>query len=129
MTEEIDLDKLDVASDDEETPNRGDWFRRGEGDPEDEPEGPAEISTDADSASTETDATPATAGTGDSVSTTESTDISETRVPHVPRENKNKPVGIPKESGGAGGETAAASSDEGPHNEYPDEPATPRVRT
>ncbi len=124
MTEEIDLDKLDVASDDEETPNRGDWFWRDEGDPADEPDGPAEMATATDAATADTDASATTAETGDSpaASETEETDVSDARVPHVPRENKNKPVGIPKESGGAGGETAAASSDEGPHDEYPDEP-------
>ncbi|RLM88786.1 hypothetical protein [Haloarcula sp. Atlit-7R] len=96
MTDQIDLDDLDVQ-DDEETPNRGDWFWSGEGEPEDEPV-PA-----GDGAASADDATDASADAD-----SESADSPGSQpVPHVPRENKDKPVGIPTDSGGAGGAAAA----------------------
>ncbi len=80
MTDEINLDDIEVESD-EEKANPGDWFWRGNGDPEDEPDG----DTAADSGATDAP------------------------VPHVPSKNKDKPVGIPKETGGAGGDSTADS--------------------
>jgi hypothetical protein len=110
MTDQIDLDDLDVQ-DDEETPNRGDWFWSGEGEPEDEPEpaggGAASVQPD--------DATDASADTD-----SESTDSPGQPVPHVPRENKDKPVGIPTDSGGAGG---AAATDTDPASNVAGDPA------
>jgi len=102
MTDQIDLDELDVQ-DDEETPNRGDWFWSGEGDPEDEPDpGPTSVRPDGDAESENSGAATDT----DSDAVTESTDPVGQAVPHVPRENKDKPVGIPTDSGGAGGAAA-----------------------
>jgi hypothetical protein len=93
MTEEIDLDDLDVEQDDEPQANPGDWFWRG-GDPEEEPEfeGPEPGGEDGEG--------------GD--------DDSRGRVPHVPRENKDKPVGIPVEGGGAGATSATETAEEPP---------------
>ncbi|MEF8782803.1 MAG: hypothetical protein V5A39_07365 [Haloarculaceae archaeon] len=94
MTEEIDLDELDVEQDDEPQPNPGDWFWRGGGDPTEEPEfeGPGTSGEDEEGGE----------------------DGSPGRVPHVPRENKDKPVGIPVEGGGAGATSAADGADEPP---------------
>lgn len=121
MTERIDLDELDVGSEDEETeePNRGDWLWRGEGSPDEEPDrpettGPA-VDPD-DGATSETKPDESTAAEADSPP-----------APHVPRANRDSPVGIPTESGGAGaggpvettGTTAeprpAGSAADGPH--------------
>ncbi|WP_367175424.1 DUF7124 domain-containing protein [Haloarcula rubripromontorii] len=125
MTDEIDLDELDVQAD-EETPNRGDWFWSDEGDPEDAPDrGPpsgrpdedteagspdvaARPSTDADTGGERNDGDTASAAPGGQP------------VPHVPRENKDKPVGIPTDSGGAGG---AAATDTDPASNVAGDPA------
>jgi hypothetical protein len=116
MTDQIDLDELDVQ-DDEETPNRGDWFWSGEGDPEDEPDpGPPSIRPDDDA---ESESSGAATGT-DTDAATESTDPVGQAVPHVPRENKDKPVGIPTDSGGAGG---AAATDTDPASNVAEDPA------
>ena len=68
MTDDIDLDDIDVAADDEE---HGDWFWDG---------------ADVDE--------PATEPADDS--------MRDEPVPRVPRENEDKPAGIPVEQGGAG---------------------------
>ena len=127
MTDEIDLDELDVQ-DDEETPNRGDWFWSGEGDPEDEPDhgatGTTSLRPDSD---TEAES-PGAAATVPASDTdvegnggdTASADPRGQAVPHVPRENKDKPVGIPTDSGGAGG---AAATDTDPASNVAEDPA------
>lgn len=77
MTDRIDLDELDIDEDGEpheQDGGDGDWLQH---------------SADADTGRD---------GNGGSSDTAESTDA----VPHVPRENKDRPVGIPVESGGAG---------------------------
>lgn len=99
MTDRIDLDELDLdESPDEDEPKRGDWFWKGEGDPDTEPD-------ESVSASTTVDDGEATDGTEDA------------RTPHVPRENEGRPVGIPIEQGGAG---TAESNGEGEAGEAPD---------
>ncbi|GCF14707.1 hypothetical protein Harman_26420 [Haloarcula mannanilytica] len=127
MTDQIDLDELDVQND-EETPNRGDWFWSGEGDPEDEPE-PGTVSVRPDSdAEAENNGSATATGTGTDGDTgiaedgpdTASADPSDQSVPHVPRENKDKPVGIPTDSGGAGG---AAATDTDPASNVAEDPA------
>lgn len=90
MTEEIDLDELDAEQDEGSAPNPGDWIWREGSDPEAEPE-PEE---------------PDIGG--------EDEENRRGRVPHVPRENKDKPVGIPVEGGGAGATSAAEATDEPP---------------
>jgi len=128
MTDEIDLDELDVQ-DDEETPNRGDWFWSDEGDPVDEPDtgatgtesvrpdSDAEAGSPAAAINTSPDgATDAERNSGE----TASADPGGQPVPHVPRENKDKPVGIPTDSGGAGG---AAATDTDPASNVAEDPA------
>ena len=125
MTDEIDLDELDVQ-DEEETPNRGDWFWSDEGDPKDEPD-PGTVSVRPDS-DAETESPNVAANTSPDADTdikgndgeTASADPEGQAVPHVPRENKDKPVGIPKDSGGAGG---AAATDTDPASNVAEDPA------
>lgn len=83
MTDSIDLDDLDVADDEEPDANRGDWFWRGEGDPDAEPDDP--------------DHHPAESSVGGAT---------DDAVPRVPRRNDDSPVGVPVESGGSGGAPA-----------------------
>jgi len=130
MTDQIDLDDLDVQ-DDAETPNRGDWFWSGEGDPEDEPDpgatGTASVRPGGDD---EAESPGADAGSGTATDAdtgvdsggadTASAEPSGQPVPHVPRENKDKPVGIPTDSGGAGG---AAATDTDPASNVAEDPA------
>jgi hypothetical protein len=71
---------------------------------------------------------------GDSDANTDTDASGEARVPHVPRENQNSPVGIPKETGGAGagnevesdagGANAPDSAASGPHGGGVDDMAT-----
>jgi len=82
MTEDIDLDDLDVASDAEDD---GDWFWG-----------------DADGAAADADPDPADESMLDQP------------VPRVPRQNEDKPAGIPVEQGGAGaGATSGEAGDGG----------------
>ena len=109
MTDRIDLDELDEETEaEEETPNRGDWFWKGEGNPTDE-----EVSTGGLPSETTTN----TASADDSTVADDTTPESETerrRTPHVPRSNRGKPAGILVEQGGSGG---GAVSNEGGGNE------------
>lgn len=120
MTDRIDLDSLDVETDDDEdAPNRGDWFWKGEGDPEDEPD---VVGAAADPSGGESK-TESKSGTDDGGA------VDDRPIPHVPHSNKGKPAGIPVESGGAGGgaasdgDEAAAEAPEasGPHGGGVDE--------
>ncbi|TYL38134.1 hypothetical protein CV102_13080 [Natronococcus pandeyae] len=132
MTDRIDLDELDVGEDDEETEdaNPGDWLWRGEGTPEDEPEpprttGPAverseRDSTDSETAGAESDEPAAS----DDVETDADTDPSSQPAPHVPRANRDRPVGIPTQSGGAG--AGDSSESEEPTAESGEATAEPR---
>ncbi len=115
MTEEIDLDELDVDGEDEPEPNPGDWFWRGEGDPEDEPEaaGTSPGTTGAGGGDSEGTDGPEDAADGETEPTA--------RVPHVPRENKDKPVGIPVEGGGAGARAAADAAEDPPDHDGDDD--------
>lgn len=127
MTEKIDLDELDVESDDEETPNRGDWFWRDDGDPVAEPVPPDDASA-GDPAGSSHDASGAAdegdTGTDESAGDAEGeTSPPDTPVPHVPRKDKDKPVGIPTESGGAGG-GKRARADPPDHTDTDDEAAS-----
>ena len=117
-TDRVDLDALDVSEDDEEDerPRRGEWFWN-EG-------SEAEIATEsAEAGSSTTDSEAGEAGdaaaseatdtdaTGSPEPDTTADDEGRARVPHVPRENKNQPVGIPVEEGGAGGASARAAAE------------------
>ncbi|PSQ00018.1 hypothetical protein BRC94_06125 [Halobacteriales archaeon QS_5_70_17] len=112
MTDSIDLDDIEAESEEptEDDRNRGDWFWRGEGDPEDEPAGDTgDVGPGSDGPTgptgpgleTETDADADAEADG-------SDDASDAggAIPRVPRENEDRPVGIPVESGGAGGADA-----------------------
>jgi len=107
MTEEIDLDELDVGpADEDDESNPGDWFWHGEGDPPDDAEATAAETDDAPRPGEDAAADSESAAAGGATNG-EASDAA--RVPHVPRENKDRPVGIPKASGGAGADTAAAA--------------------
>ena len=97
MTDRIDLDDVEQPEEerDEDRPNPGDWLWRGEGSPDEEP-APPERSVDI--------------GADDFADTG-------TATPRIPRENDDKPVGVPVDSGGAGG--GAASSGDAPTGGVP----------
>ncbi|SEP13765.1 hypothetical protein SAMN04487948_11624 [Halogranum amylolyticum] len=102
MTDRIDLDELTESTDEQDEESKaGDWFWRGEGDPGDER--PSLTTTDP------ADVDPSVPSDGEARSTDgpdpgdESEESIGSVLPHVPRENKDKPVGIPIDDGGAGG--------------------------
>jgi hypothetical protein len=98
MTDRIDLDDVAAPEEAEAGPNRGDWLWRDEGDPDEEPEAPEyEVDIGADDFG------------ADDAST-----------PRIPRENDDRPVGVPVETGGAGG--AAASANDAPTGGVPPTP-------
>ncbi|PSQ24436.1 hypothetical protein BRD01_04185 [Halobacteriales archaeon QS_8_65_32] len=121
MTDRVDLDALDVDDEDgTEEPGRGDWFWHGEGRSGDGPSdgGASGIeSPDAGRPSAaDEDAGAPPSGTGridepDAGAETTTGEGRGTRVPHVPRENQDKPVGVPVEGGGAGGASARAAAE------------------
>jgi hypothetical protein len=151
MTDRVDLDSLDVGdgeADDNDGPRRGDWFWHGEGDPANESvEEPTDgidggdggdgdpdsdrIGPDASDPSDlndgEASARPEGVSGDSSASASEPGASASSPVPHVPRENESKPVGIPVGGGGAGGTSARAAaeaggSDEGSSPEAASEP-------
>ena len=102
MTERIDLDDVAVDDADETDGTDGDWLWRDDGGTA-PPDATDDVAVDdAD----ETDGADAGAGSTDD------------RLPHVPRENRDRPVGVPKEGGGAGG-AAAGSATAGEEAETP----------
>ncbi|WP_137286891.1 DUF7124 domain-containing protein [Halorussus salinisoli] len=109
MTERIDLDELDAGETDEDDPNPGDWFWRGEGDPEDAPEAVTEVETSG----SESPAGSSPSDSGGEVSSETSSDP----IPRVPRENEDKPVGVPADSGGAGVGVESGGADSTPADE------------
>ncbi|MFB6223730.1 MAG: hypothetical protein ABEH86_08690 [Haloarcula sp.] len=138
MTDEIDLDELDVAQDDEETPNRGDWFWSEEGDPDDEPapeiDGASSVAPDSNGTGESETGSPSTVASAGADADTGRTDGEEDTdsaapnsqpIPHVPRENKDKPVGIPTASGGAGGAAATNTDPASNVAEHPDADGEP----
>jgi hypothetical protein len=107
MTDSIDLDELETEAESEEPPsNRGDWFWRGEGDfaSENEALGAApSVTPGASDSNAEAESASPAADPDDSVDTT---------TPHVPHENRDKPVGMPAERGGAGGTSAREAAED-----------------
>jgi len=90
MTDRIDLDDIEQRDEQSEAdrPNPGDWLWRGEGSPDDEPDAPERsVDIGADDFSADDAATP-----------------------RIPRENDDRPVGVPVDSGGAGGSAAGSGS-------------------
>jgi len=117
MTEEIDLDDMDVETDEEPEANYGDWLWRGEGDPEEEPdpEGTEVAAVESgNEAESQEDGENAESGSESDSVDTETGATRTDRVPHVPRENKDSPVGIPVEGGGAGAQSAREAADQPP---------------
>lgn len=143
MTDSIDLDDLDVQHEEEEDrPKRGDWFWGDDG----EDDGP-DAEADASAPGTATDAADETApseedaegwrsgaaraeelGADEPEPTTYDDDLGadlESSTPRVPYADDDKPVGIPRQSGGGGGVAADARDEEtqeqpeatGPHGE------------
>lgn len=114
MTDRIDLDELDTdGSPDDDQGNPGDWFWGAGTDPpesstettasgtdapsEDRVAGRATDTADSHDAAADPHRSAAEAGGPDVDG-----DTRESPVPHVPRPNKDRPVGIPVASGGAG---------------------------
>ena len=90
MTDRIDLDDIEQRDEQSEAdrPNPGDWLWRGEGSPDDEPDAPERsVDIGADDFGADDAATP-----------------------RIPRENDDRPVGVPVDSGGAGGSAAGSGS-------------------
>ncbi|NHX36440.1 MULTISPECIES: DUF7124 domain-containing protein [Halolamina] len=88
MTDRIDLDDVEQPDEENEAdqPNPGDWLWRGEGSPDEEPDAPERsVDIGADDFGDEDVATP-----------------------RIPRENDDRPVGVPVEGGGAGGSAAGS---------------------
>lgn len=92
MTDRIDLDEMEAdETTAEDAPKPGDWFWRGRGDPT------SDSKTTTTTSNSESDKT--TSGEIDDSATA---NTSSNSLPRVPRENEDKPVGVPIESGGAG---------------------------
>lgn len=111
MTDSIDLDEIETESDDEPRPNRGDWFWRGEGDFEGETEA---LGTDASPSEGDAGA-PGSDPDGTTDAEPEAApkpDPADASTPHVPHQNRDKPVGMPENQGGAGGTSARAAAEE-----------------
>lgn len=127
-TERIDLDELDVAEDNPEqsAPNRGDWlWDDGPGDPAEKDQKPEASSerTSSDLIESDEESTAGPDADGDSGVDenkadpgTDEAERSKTAdaIPRVPRENDDKPVGIPAERGGAGAGPGAGDGEAEP---------------
>jgi hypothetical protein len=110
MTDRIDLDALDVSTDDadEREPKRGDWFWRGEGDAADE-----RVADDHPRSGGDETGAPKREGEpeGDEVGAADRAEHDgRVSIPRVPRTNDDKPVGIPVDAGGSGGVAAGDRS-------------------
>ncbi|WP_240147446.1 MULTISPECIES: hypothetical protein [Halorussus] len=120
MTDRIDLDERDAGDDeDEDGPNPGDWFWRGTSDPAEEPatasDGRTASETHDDTGDAAVDSGDPTNEIPDSESETPDSTSAPTGdpIPRVPRENDDRPAGIPVESGGSGTGAGAADAGDG----------------
>ncbi|WP_353633535.1 hypothetical protein ABSL23_09435 [Halobacterium sp. NMX12-1] len=118
MTERIDLDDVEVETEEDEG-NDGDWLWRDD------------ASADIDGDVGETAAGESASSGGAATESEEpSGDSQGDRIPHVPYESSNSPAGIPKDHGGAGGgagpaeDRAEAPEASGPHGGGVDDMAT-----
>ncbi|WP_435185890.1 DUF7124 domain-containing protein [Halobellus sp. EA9] len=110
MTDHVNLDELTTGGEREDDSDDGDWLS-----PENTAPGG---DRDDGTAAADVSAPPGSPGSDDGSETVDAAangeaaraDPAETRVPHVPRSDKDKPVGIPKEGGGAGGAAGGESS-------------------
>lgn len=108
-TERIDLDEFDSGSSEDETEDseRGDWLSSEAGShPPFESSPSFEMNTDPDPES-ETHRVDPDSGPATPASESTETDSHTGPIPHVPRPNDDKPVGIPVDRGGAGAGPAA----------------------
>ncbi|MFB6090417.1 MAG: hypothetical protein ABEJ97_05100 [Halobellus sp.] len=113
MTDRIDIDDLDVETDEEEDETESDWLA---GDDAGGWETPVERDDERGRDESER-------GDGGGESERSAADRDARAVPHVPKRNDDRPAGIPVESGGAGagatadegGTEAAHSAESGPH--------------
>ncbi|WP_436344277.1 DUF7124 domain-containing protein [Natronorubrum sp. FCH18a] len=109
MTDRIDLDDLETATDDdEETGNRGDWLWRDDG--------PAETEAELESRPARATGSASGSHAGENADRDESdsagADAAEpdrTPVPHVPQTGESTPVGIPKQGSDGNSSTAASA--------------------
>ncbi|MFT4922993.1 MAG: hypothetical protein ACI8XM_002214 [Haloarculaceae archaeon] len=127
MTDHIDLDDLTTEDDEEDSPNRGDWLWRDDvGTDERQPAAEAGVDSDSEPTAKETPGQPSGEDTKrddiDGVPDGDGDGDGEdrARVPHVPRETSGKPVGIPKESGGAGSGPAGGQAADAPADDTPE---------
>lgn len=109
MTDRIDLDDVEAGGEEEPDGNYGDWLWRDEGDPDEEPRAPDAAGVEAPSGA--------------------DADSEGGSIPRVPRENEDRPAGVPTDRGGSGagatvgtgsGSSASPGDDarsmaEGPH--------------
>lgn len=102
MSDYVNLDELTTDDEDAEEPDGSDWLSPENTAPTDDREGGNGVEGTAGSDG----ATAPTAGDGDEGTT----DPADTRLPHVPHPNKDKPVGIPTGGGGAGGAATGQGS-------------------
>ena len=105
MTDRIDLDEMGGESDERPDANHGDWFWRDEGDPDAEPD-PGEGWLDAAGTGGVDDAGGAEGDADDGM------ERDRDPVPGVPRSNRDRPVGVPVEGGGAGGGGGTAGAND-----------------
>lgn len=126
MTERIDLDDIETDGDDDSRPDRDAWLQRSDDDEGAGAESAGTGSTDADTVDTrspDTDSVDADSADADSAD-----DGPSGAIPRVPRENDDKPAGVPTDRGGSGaGATVSEAPDDarpmggGPHGGGTDE--------
>jgi hypothetical protein len=120
MTDRIDLDELDVSTDDDgPEPNRGDWFWAGEGDPDDSVDGRSDEGREGTAQSNEGTQS-ASAVDEQSTGDSDEAEAAHTAVPRVPRTDDDRPVGIPQSGGGGGGTAAQNREDDAGDAPYGD---------
>lgn len=119
-TNRIDLDEIAESDDDEPDANRGDWFWRGEGDPDAEPGAPEYTPAETGVSRAETSAAEDADERSSAAEEDETSEVTSDPIPKVPRKHGDRPVGMPAESGGAGAGRAA---------DIPDAPDAPAGRS
>ncbi|MFA9518248.1 hypothetical protein ACERIT_13705 [Halopenitus sp. H-Gu1] len=90
MTDRIDIDELDIDTDEETDHTEKAW-----------------LESDANTEAEGSTSGKRTAETDEGAAEDENTNTTSRAIPHVPRKNEDRPAGIPVESGGAGAGTSA----------------------
>ncbi|PAU85246.1 hypothetical protein CK500_00850 [Halorubrum salipaludis] len=121
MTERIDLDDIETDGDDDSRPDRDAWLQRSE-------DGDETGADSAGSGSPDTDSVAADSPDSDAADSDAADDSPSGAIPRVPRENDDKPAGVPTDRGGSGaGATVSEAPDDarpmggGPHGGGTDE--------